>query len=122
MTHGSFFCRPSSILILVAECSEGAGSKGYLDFMNGVTSIEEVIQKFAANEFSVGPHKAFQIARILEKHKVYLISSMPDDVVKSLLLEPLHSNIDMDKFIQKHIPPHGRIAVLPYATACIPTK
>jgi len=122
MTHGSFFCRPSGLLVLVAECSEGAGSQRYLDFMNGVTSIEEVIQKFAVNEFSVGPHKAFQIARILEKHKVYLISSISDDVVKSLLLEPLHNNIDMDKFIQKHIPPHGRIAVLPYATACIPAK
>lgn len=122
MTHGSFFCKPGGILVLVAECREGVGSKGYLDFMNGVTSIKEVIQKFTVNEFSVGPHKAFQIARILEKHKVYLTSSIPDDVVKSLLLEPMHKNIDMEKFIQKHIPPNGRIAVLPYATACIPAN
>lgn len=120
MTHASLFCKEGGTIVLVAECREGAGSLGYLEFMKGVTTTRQVEEAFKRQGFSVGPHKAFQIARIIEKYHVYLHSSMPDDLVLSLLLSP----IDLSSFELPEIVGNNsqskKILILPYATACIP--
>ena len=120
MTHASQFCRQGGLILLFAECREGAGSQGYLDFMVGMETPAQVIEKFSRTGFSVGPHKAYQVARILEKCTVYLRSSMPDGLVNSLLLKPLPKNLKISNFIQKNVTGADKIAVLPYATAVLP--
>ena len=120
MTHASLFCKPAGKIILIAECIEGVGSDGYLEFMRNVDSAEEVIKKFEENEFSVGPHKAFQIARLLTKHQIFFYSSISTSLTKSLLLNPLSSVREIDDLINNTISSGGRVAILPYATACIP--
>ena len=120
MTHASLFCKPAGKIILIAECIEGVGSDGYLEFMRNVDSAEEVIKKFEENEFSVGPHKAFQIARLLTKHQILFYSSISTSLTKSLLLNPLSSVREIDDLINNTISSGGRVAILPYATACIP--
>ncbi len=121
MTHASLFCRPGGCIILAAECREGIGSRGYSNFMCGLNSIDEVILKFTKEGFSVGPHKAYQIARILQKNRVFLASSLPEKTVRSLLMEPL--KIKRENVCVLDIPvinADDRIALLPFATACIP--
>lgn len=120
MTHASLFCKEGGTILLAAECREGAGSAGYTDFMKDVNTVEAIKMKFIKQGFSVGPHKAFQVARIIEKFKVYLHSVMPDELVCSLLLSPFHIEGDnISSFIGK-LTSNSRIAVIPYATACIP--
>jgi nickel-dependent lactate racemase len=122
MTHASLFCKPGGLIVLAAECREGAGSEGYLNFMRNINDLADIFTEFAAREFSVGPHKAFQIARILERNPVYLHASLNPELTSRLFLTPidLFSN-NFNDLIQSHIPPDGRIAILPYATACIPS-
>jgi len=122
MTHASFFCKPGGLIVLAAECREGAGSKGYLDFMENIKDPAEIFTKFANQEFSVGPHKALQIARILDRNPVYLHSLLTPELIAHLFLSPINllSN-DFTDFIRSHVPPDGRIAIIPYATACIPS-
>lgn len=117
MTHASLFCKPGGVIVLIAECEEGVGSNGYLEFMRGIRNIHEVIEKFTRSEFKVGPHKAFQIAKILQKHQVFLFSSIPVRQVESLLLKPLTSLQEVQNLVDRH--PGAEIALLPYATACI---
>ncbi len=120
MTHASLFCKEYGTIILAAECREGAGSAGYLDFMRGITTCKQIKDKFMRQGFSVGPHKAFQIARIIEKHQVYLHSSMSGDLVRSLLLYPIDLlGFELGKLIQ-NFSHDSKILILPYATACIP--
>jgi nickel-dependent lactate racemase len=121
MTHAAKFCKQKGQILLFAECREGAGSQSYLDFMAGMSDPRQVIEKFTRTGFSVGPHKAYQIARIIEKHQVYIRSSMDDLLVRSLLLTPIPAEIpDLAQYIHRILPQVGRIAILPYATACIP--
>lgn len=120
MTHAARFCRPGGTIVLFAECSDGVGSDGYLAFMRRVNSIEEVIKKFEEEDFAVGPHKAFQIARILQKHAVYLYSSLPDSLTRSLLLKPIDLFGEIQELVKQVLSSQGRVAVLPYATACLP--
>ena len=120
MTHASLFCRKGGKIVLVAECREGAGSQGYLDFMHDLSSTKEIITRFEDQGFSVGPHKAYQIARIVEDHEVFLLSDMDPELVKSLLLSPLSPNEHSLETLINSQPVETNIAVLPYATACIP--
>lgn len=120
MTHASQFCRQGGMILLFAECREGAGSQGYLDFMINMENPNQVIEKFSQTGFTVGPHKAYQVAEILRKCRVFLRSSMPDELVSALLLTPLSESLDFSGFIHKHAPGAAKIAVLPYATAVIP--
>jgi nickel-dependent lactate racemase len=120
MTHAAQFCRRGGLILLFAECREGTGSQGYLDFMDGLETPTQVIDKFTREGFSVGPHKAYQVARILEKCQVFLRSSIPDLLVNSLLLTPLAVSVDLDKFIQQYAPGAPKIAILPFATAVLP--
>lgn len=120
MTHASQFCRQGGSILLFAECREGAGSQGYLDFMAGMETPTQVIDEFTRTGFSVGPHKAYQVARILEKCKVFLRSTMPDELVKTLMLTPLPENLDLDLFLKHYAPGAERVAILPYATAVLP--
>jgi nickel-dependent lactate racemase len=120
MTHASLFCKDGGTIILAAECREGAGSKGFLDFMQGVTTTQEIEEAFRLQGFSVGPHKAFQIARIIEKNRVHLHSSMPGDLVRSLLLSPIDLLSSALLEVIGNFSRPQKILVLPYATACIP--
>lgn len=119
MTHASFFCKHNGTILLFAECREGVGSNGYLEFMKEVTTIDEVFDKFSHQGFSVGPHKALQIARILENHHIYLYSSLSEDQVNRLLLVPFNKGI-FQSLLEEMISKQRSIAVLPHATACIP--
>lgn len=119
MTHASFFCKPNGTILLFAECRECVGSDGYLEFMKDVSTIDGVFNKFSRQGFSVGPHKALQIARILENHHIYLHSSLSQNQVTRLLLAPFDPQ-ELTTFLLVNISYKGRIAVLPHATACIP--
>ncbi len=45
--------------------------------MEGVTSSEAVFEKFKREGFSVGPHKAYQIARDASRVRALMLSEMP---------------------------------------------
>lgn len=118
MTHASLFCKPGGVIILVAECREGVGSSAYLDFMHGLGNVTEVLDKFTAMDFRVGPHKAYQVAKILQKQQVYLFSSIASEIVRSLFLHPLS---DTNSIVELISGMSGKsLVVLPYATTCIP--
>ena len=120
MTHAASFLRENGSIILFAECREGVGSQGFLDYMEGMSDYKQVIEKFSNDTFKVGPHKAYQVARILEKHPVYLCSSIDRMLVKKLLLSPMDHPDSVADLIHQITPKGSRIAVLPYATACMP--
>ena len=55
LTHASLFCKEGGTIILAAACPEGIGSQPYDDFMQGVSSVAGVFEKFKRHEFRVGP-------------------------------------------------------------------
>lgn len=121
LTHASLFCKDSGMVFLCAECSEGVGSDKYLQFVKGLRSHESVIEKFRSSSFEVGPHKAFQVAKIAQRICFKMLSSINDEILDSLMINPIHS---LENEIVDYINQIGtktRIAVLPYATATIPT-
>ena len=124
LTHASLFTRDGGVIILVASCPEGSGSRGFEEFMEDVTSPAAALEKFRLQGFRVGPHKAFQVARDAMRVRIILLSQLPSQQVERFLMTPAGS---MDEAIAQamvFLPPtpveNIRIAVLPRATSTIP--
>lgn len=120
LTHAAMFTRAGGRVILVADCPEGIGSLGYEQWISGMSNHQQVIERFSHEGFRIGPHKAFQVARIASRIKVSLYSSMTPAKVREILLEP---SIDLQMAIDNNIPVEKSgfsVAVLPYAVSTIP--
>jgi lactate racemase len=120
VTHAAQFCKKGGELLIIAACPEGSGSRGFEDFMLGLTSFDEVLMKFKHLGFQVGPHKAFQLARQSQDHHISIFSLMPDQLTKIFLLHPVASlELGFQEALAR-LPNKPRVAVLPYATNTIP--
>jgi nickel-dependent lactate racemase len=120
LTHSSLICKDNGVVILVASCPEGSGSRAYEEFMTQTSSVQEALEQFKLREFKVGPHKAFQFARELVRIKVILVSNMDSNLVRKLHLIPA---VNINDAIQKAndlVPGESRYAILPHATNTIP--
>jgi len=106
-------------MLLIAECIEGHGSDTYNNFVKKFTNPFEIIHYFENHDFVIGQHKAYLMAKIQTKFNVHLFSSMPQDDVKLLLMEPVS---DLKLFIEKHISglQNKTIALMPNAVTTIP--
>ncbi len=124
LTHASLFTRDGGVIILAAECPEGSGSQSYETFMEDIHQVEEVFAKFRQLGFRVGPHKAFQVARDAARVRIILMSSIPAEKVRRLLMMPASSLQNAFDQARQHLTasPENplRIALLPRATNTIP--
>jgi nickel-dependent lactate racemase len=120
LTHASLICQDQGVVILVARCPEGSGSKGFEDFMISMDTPEKALEQFRLREFVVGPHKAFQFARELSRIKVILVSSLDSELVKKLMLIPAANLQDAITKARNLVPPNPAFAILSHATNTIP--
>ncbi|MEW6578370.1 MAG: hypothetical protein AB1435_04155, partial [Chloroflexota bacterium] len=121
LAHASPVVRDGGAVILVAACGEGTGSAAYEAWMAGMTSHRAVLDRFAREEFRLGPHKAFQIARdAIRLREVLLVTEMPPEAVRRALLTPAAS---LDEAIARALStlgPGARVAIMPAANATVP--
>lgn len=124
LTHASLFTRDGGVIVLVAECIEGSGSRGYEEYMEDVFSPQEVFEKFKQTGFRVGPHKAFQVARDAARVRIILVSSIPPALVSRLLMTPASDLNQAFQLALEYLSPapaeSRTIAILPRATNTIP--
>jgi nickel-dependent lactate racemase len=120
LAHAALITRPGGTIILVAACPEGTGSSHYEDWMLGKESYDEVFERFSAEGFRIGPHKAYQIARDASKTRLLFCSEMDERLSRALLLNPVK---DLQTAVDMALPdlqPGERTGVLPHASSTIP--
>lgn len=118
ITPAAMIAREGGTVILTAACPEGIGSPGYEAFMRGVTDMDGVLEKFRVQGFSIGPHKALQVALIARRKRIVVISELSPEAMRGLLLTPAAS---LDEAIAGiKISRELRIAIMPHATNTLP--
>lgn len=120
LTNASQIVRDGGVIILAAACPEGSGSASFEAFMSGLSTCNDVFETFNKVGFSVGPHKAFQIAKIAQKATIILVSKMEPDLVRRFLMTPCDT---IDNAVQMAITECDQdpdIAILPRAINTIP--
>jgi nickel-dependent lactate racemase len=121
LAHARLIIKAGGTIILAAACPEGTGSQHYENWVRRYKSHEQVIENFRREGFQLGVHKAFQISRDAVNIKLWLLSEMPTELVRSLILEPLE-NLDsgISKILAGDTLGSTRIGIMPYANTTIP--
>ena len=122
MSAGSRILKNGGTLILAAECREGIPSKSPLDkLLRSETSIEEVLKKISAPEFSQPEQWQAQIQALIQRKSDVFVHSMLDDkTISSCHLKPC-KNISAE--VAKQLNKFGnkaQVAVLPQGPLTIP--
>ena len=120
LAHASLVTKEGGTVILAAACPEGSGSQSYQTWVTKLGSHSQVMDRFQAEGFRVGPHKAFQIARDAMRARVFLVSDMDPDLVRSLLLEPADTLDAALAISLADLPAGGRVGIMPRASSTIP--
>jgi nickel-dependent lactate racemase len=118
LAHATLITRPGGTVILVAACPEGAGSTSYETWIAGMPSHQAVLERFADEEFRLGPHKAYLIARDAARVRLLVLSDMEPAYAERLLLTPVNSV--EQALVLSDLVPDARIGVMPAANATIP--
>jgi len=75
-------------IILVAECSKGIGDQGFLEFSRRFSEKKELVAELR-HKFKLGSHVSLFLQDALEKHRIQLVSVLPDLYAKdSFKLKP----------------------------------
>jgi nickel-dependent lactate racemase len=81
LDNASHAVKPGGAIVLVAECSEGLGNKTFERWMRETNTPDELLARLRTR-FELGGHKAGAIASVLKRARVYLVSSLDDDLVR----------------------------------------
>lgn len=102
---------PGGNVLITACCEEGSGSQLFEEWMDAAYSAADIIRRIQ-DEFVMGGHKAYQIAREVQRANVHLYSQIPPGRVRSWMMTPVGSMQDVDRLIDGA----RSIIVLPQAT------
>jgi nickel-dependent lactate racemase len=98
-------------VLVLAGCSEGSGSERFEAWMEKARTPQEVVNQVREN-FEMGGHKAYQIARDARKASIHLFSMLPAHLVEKWFMRPVKEKSAIDRLIDKS----ERVIVLPQAT------
>ena len=102
---------PGGNVLITACCEEGSGSQLFEEWMDAAYSADDIIRRIQ-DEFVMGGHKAYQIAREVQRANVHLYSQIPPGRVRSWMITPVRSIQDVDRLVNGA----RSIIVLPQAT------
>ena len=105
--------KQGGIIILIGSCREGLGERIFEEWMTRSASPEAMIERIG-RDFQLGGHKAAAIAMTLRKAKIYLVSDMEDDFVRSIFLIPQPSvQTALDRAFAE-LGPQATVLAMPY--------
>ncbi|MFZ2411383.1 MAG: transcriptional regulator, partial [Candidatus Methanoperedens sp.] len=110
LEHAKSAVKEGGSIILVAECKEGYGNRVFEEWLE--YDRDEVIERFKSG-FVMGGHKAALIAALSKRIDLYLVSSLPDEMVRKAYFIPA----TLEEALEAALARHGekaRIVVMPY--------
>lgn len=106
-------------IILVAECREGAGNKVFQEWMKKYATAEQMREQLEKN-FVMGAHKAYYLARALQKTKIYMITEIPPkELEKVYKIIPVKSVEEALEEIFNTMKKEAKIKVIPYGSSIL---
>jgi nickel-dependent lactate racemase len=111
--------KDGGIIILLASCREGFGEGVFEKWMVSGKSPDEMVADIQAN-FELGGHKAAAIALALKKAKIYLVSDLERELVKSMSMEPFNNMDDALKAAFKVLGDNSEVILMPSGGSTLP--
>jgi nickel-dependent lactate racemase len=106
-------------IILLAECAEGFGERTFEEWMSEASRPVDVFARFRTG-FTLGGHKAFAFARIVQKNEVILISSLSREKTERLFCKYEPDLPQALKYVQKKHGKNYEALVMPEGESILP--
>ena len=113
--------KPGGDILFLAECPSGAGIRSFEEYVFRYDDAA-AMQRALEQDFVVGGHKAWWVARLGERYGVHLVSSLPPEFVRRCHLHPVELT-DHRGALERLLVKHGkdaRIAVIPHSAFTLP--
>ena len=111
--------REGGVIVLIGSCREGMGERVFEDWMTHSASPEAMIERIG-RDFQLGGHKAAAIAMTLRKAKVYLVSDLEPDFVRSIFLTPMPSAQEALDAAFAELGTDARVLAMPFGGSTLP--
>ena len=119
LESAKYFVRQGGILILTAECVDGIGNRIFESWLREQASPEESIERIQ-REFILGGHKAAAIGLILRRAQIFIISALPEDIVRQGGMRPFSDPQLALEAAMSELEGDSQVIVLPQATSVFP--
>ncbi len=111
--------KSGGIIILVGSCHEGLGEEVFEEWMTKSESSQSMVERIAV-DFQLGGHKAAAIGMVLQSSDIFLVSNMPDDLVKSIFLTPFKTVQEAYDEALKRLGDTATVISMPYGGSTLP--
>lgn len=74
--------KPGGAIVFIAQCTQGIGNKAFFKLLQDRT-VDDLLS-VPEDAIEIGGHRAFQTARLLHKHKVYVVSDLEIEQVSNM--------------------------------------
>ncbi len=111
--------RPGGIIILIGSCREGLGEEVFARWIEEASCPQDLTRRVKEN-FQLGGHKAAAIAMVLENAQVFLVSEMPEELVKKCFLVPFASAQAALEEAFRQLGNDAKVLAMPYGGSTLP--
>jgi len=111
--------RRGGIVILVGSCREGMGEVVFERWLVEAQTPGSLVERIK-RDFQLGGHKAAAIALALEIADIYLVSELPDGLVKSIFLSPFPTVQDALNAALDALGHDSSVLVMPFGGSTLP--
>lgn len=116
--HAFQAVREGGILILLAECSEGVGSKYFMSYFD-CKSSEEMAQRLM-KEYQINGHTALALKSKAERIKIILVSALDPEVIRKTGMIPSQTMKQAWRYAQKYVSKSSLGYIFPDAARYVP--
>ena len=111
--------KDGGIVILVGSCKEGLGNPVFEKWILEAGKPQDIVDRLH-KQFKLGGHKAAAIALVMAKAKIFMVSEMKPDFVKSIFMEPFETVQEaLDTALQEQ-GEDASVIVMPYGGSTLP--
>jgi hypothetical protein len=90
LDNGKLALNDNGIIILVSKCRMGVGDEAFVKLLSSCRTPQETLDKID-QEYKLGYHKAAKMAEIARWAQMWAVTSLNDDLLKSIFIRPFHS-------------------------------
>lgn len=120
LDNAKYAVKDGGIIIVVGSCKEGLGEEVFERWIREASTPTDLTDRLASR-FELGGHKAGAIALVLAKADIFLVSDMPDELVRTCFLEPFDT-LETAFAAARDRMPQGTILVMPYGGSTLPKR
>ncbi|KQC11863.1 MAG: hypothetical protein APR63_03825 [Desulfuromonas sp. SDB] len=116
LIHGSYAGAKGGEIIFLASCKMGLGSPAFYHLLSTFNTPQQVLD-YTEENYKLGYHKAYHMARIAKKMKIYMISQLSGEVLSNMFMEKINNPTEK---INQYINSGRKIIYLPNGEVTVP--